>query len=440
VRILVLVNVYPPHHAGTFDFRCQAMVENLKKRGHQVLVLTSKYGLQNEQRDHEIERRLVLNGIFDIPLVTRYGSVKQIEIRNNAVMRETLAEYQPEVVYVWSLHGVSKSLIFTLRNSKIPTVYDVGDDWLSRGIRTDPWLRWWNRPEAPMGAKLQRGWLEFTGGRTKLNRIAPTQLTKGYDRVKELYGPVAALEHVQPNSIGAFPFPRLYFCSAALKEEVERAGFRVAHGDVIYPGIPTDKFVAEIKPPSAPVLKFLIVTQLTPLSGVMTALEALRLARENKVKATVSIYGKGESEQTAQVRSFVIQHQLPVEFLAVSSTHQELPKIYRQHDAYIYTAEWEEPFALAPLEAMASGLPVIAAKAGGARELLRHGENGLTFTPGDALELSSRMLELQLQPNLRVQMAENAQQEVMMRFNESYVLDQTENFLAQTIEMWPGLI
>lgn len=439
MKILVVTNLFPPLHAGTFDFRCQAMTDNLKKRGHDILILTSKYGLNNEQRDHEIQRRFILQGAYDLPPVTRYGAVKQLEIANNQILRETLETYQPEIVYVWSMQGLSKSLIFTLRNSKVPTAYDVGDDWLSRGIRTDPWLRWWNEPEAPIGAKLHRALIELTGGREKINRLAPTQMSKGYDRVKELYGPVAALENVQPNSIGAFNFPRLYFCSEALKAEAERAGFRVNHADIIYPGIPTDRFYAEVKPASAPVKKFLIVSSLHALSGVMTALDALRQARENKVQATLSIYGNGESEQVAQVRSYVIQHQLPVEFLAASSSQKELPQVYRQHDAFIYTTEWEEPFSLAPLEAMASGLPVIAARAGGVRELVRHGENALVYTPGDALELASRIQEIQMQPNLRVQMADNAQQDVMMRFNESYVLDQTENFLQQTIEIWPSL-
>jgi glycogen synthase len=440
VKILVVVNLFPPLHAGTFDFRCQNMTENLKKRGHDVLILTSRYGLNNEQRDHEIERRFILQGAFDLQPVTRFGALKEMEIYNNQALQEALDSYQPEIVHVWSMQGLSKSLIFTLRNSRIPTGYDVGDDWLSRGIRTDPWLRWWNQPEAPMGEKLQRASLELSGGREKMNRLAPTQMTKGYDRVKELYGPIEALERVQPNSIGAFNFPRLYFCSNSLKEEAERAGFRVGHGEVIYPGIPTDRFYAEVKPASAPVKKFLLVTKMHALSGVMTALDGLRQARENKVQASLSIYGKGESEQVAQIRSYVIQHQLPVEFLAASSTQKELPQIYRQHDAFIYTTETEEPFSISTLEAIASGLPVIASRAGGVRELVRHGENGLTYTPGDAVELASRIQELQMQPNLRVQMAETAQQEVMMRFNESFVLDQTESFLQQTIELWPSLI
>ena len=44
MKILVLTQLYPPHHAGTYDFRCQSIVENLKLRGHEIRVLTSTHG------------------------------------------------------------------------------------------------------------------------------------------------------------------------------------------------------------------------------------------------------------------------------------------------------------------------------------------------------------------------------------------------------------
>ncbi len=168
----------------------------------------------------------------------------------------------------------------------------------------------------------------------------------------------------------------------------------------------------------------------------MTALQALKLARENKIDATLSLYGRGESEQMAQLRSFVIQHQLPVEFLTVSSQQKDLAQVYRQHDAYIYCAEWDEPFALMPLEAMAAGLPVIAARSGGVRELLRSGENGWVYTPGDPVELASRMQEVQMQPALRGQILETAQAEVMTRYSESSMLDLIEAYLQTSLELW----
>jgi glycosyltransferase involved in cell wall biosynthesis len=136
------------------------------------------------------------------------------------------------------------------------------------------------------------------------------------------------------------------------------------------------------------------------------------------------------------LRSYVIQHQLPVEFLTVSNQQKDLAQVYRQHDGYIYCAEWDEPFALMPLEAMAAGLPVIAARSGGVRELLRAGENGWVYTAGDAVELASRLQEVQMQPALRTQIVEAAQTEVMTRYSESSMLDLIESYFQTTLEVW----
>ena len=184
------------------------------------------------------------------------------------------------------------------------------------------------------------------------------------------------------------------FCSESLKAKAENEGFRIAHAEVIYPGIPTDRFYAEIKPPSHVPKKFLVVSRLSEKSGVMTALEGLRLAQQNGVHASLTVYGRGESEQMAQLRSFVVRHTLPVEFVTASNQQKELAQLYRQHDAFIYCAEWDEAFPMTLLEAMGSGLPVIASRTEGARELLQRGENAWVYTPGDAVEVASRIQEL----------------------------------------------
>ena len=432
MKILALTNLYPPHHAGTYDLRSQSVTEALRLRGHSILVVTSNHGLNTEQRDQEIHRRLLLNGAYGHAQVTGFRELHRIEEHNHRVLHEAIADFQPDLVHVWSLRGLSKSLIFGLAHTRLPTVYDMADRWLADDLRVDPWLRWWNAP----GANFTRGGLELTGQRNRLDALAPTRMMKGIDRIPEVYGSPDVLAAVQPNAIAAFRFDRLYFCSQALRQTTEQAGFRVGHGEVIYPGIPTQNFVGEVKPPGEPIRRFLVVSPLDEQSGVKTAVEALGHARQNKAQATLSIYGRGESTYVSQLRSLAVRNGLPVEFLTVSNQNRDLAAIYRQHDALLYTAQSEEPFVTAPLEAMACGLPVIASRIGTVRELFRDGENALTYRPGDAQELAARMQELQIQPALRRQMAEAAQAEVQSKYNESTVIDQIENYLNASIEVW----
>jgi glycogen(starch) synthase len=427
MKILVVTNLYPPHHAGTFDLRCEAIVNNLKLRGHQIRVLTSTHGMMVAQAGGEVERRLTLNGVHDHPLVTSYNELKQLETHNHEVLRDSLQEFAPEVVVIFSLAGISKSFLFSLRHCGVPTVFDVADHWMTLEVRNDPWLRWWNHPATNLARKA----LEFSGQRNSLDNLAPTRLMKGYDRMPELY-----TDEPRPNSLNAFRFDRIYFASPALKESGEAAGFQVGHADVIHPGVATQSFIAEVKPGSAALEKFLIVSPLHKRSGVLTAIKALQQLRQSQIKASLSIYGKGDSNYIAELRSFIALKQLPVEFLTTSNQVRDLPAVYRRHDALLYTSEEAEPFSLTVLEAMAAGLPVIGTALGGTRDLLRHGENAFTYLPGDAYELATRIQELQLSPALRTQMAETAQAEVLAQFNETNVTDRIEAFLDASRQSW----
>jgi glycogen synthase len=432
VRLLVLTNLYPPHHGGTEDFRCQAIVENLRLRGHETMVLTSLHGMRNERTDGGVARRFMLSGAIGYPLVTSPGDLKRMELHNHAVLREALGEFKPDMVLVFSLHGLSKSLIFGLQHARLPVVYDVADTWLAADLKKDPWLRWWNDPAGNFFRNLQ----EVTGQRAKLDALAPTRSRPGCDRLPELFGDGPEAKSPAPNSIGAIRFESLYFCSQWLKAVTAEAGFKVDHGGVIPPGIATQNYVGELKPVSVPMQKLLLVGRLNKASGLLTAARALQNLRANQIKASLSVYGKGDSNYIAEARSYIALQRLPVEFLPVSNLQRDLPALFRQHDCLLYSAEEPEPYVLTPLQAMACGLPVIGTAVGGARDILRHGENALTFTPAAADELAARIKDLYGHPELRCKIAETAQTEVLSQFSETVMTDHIEAALENARQMW----
>jgi glycosyltransferase involved in cell wall biosynthesis len=254
-------------------------------------------------------------------------------------------------------------------------------------------------------------------------------MMRGYDRVPGIFGEGKDLAAVAPNSIAGFRFDRMYFCSQSLKQLTEQVGFCVSHAEVIYPGI-TAAYIGDIKPASVPMKKFLVVTRLTEESGVMTAVKALKIARAAGLDVRLSIYGRGDSSYVASLRSFAVANELPVEFLNVSNQNTDLAEVYKRHDVLLHTPEWSEPFPFTALEAMGCGMPVIGARSGGMEELLRHGENALTYPAGNAEKLALRIQELLISPALRCQMAEQAQAEVLAKFNDTTVIDQIENCLT----------
>lgn len=86
---------------------------------------------------------------------------------------------------------------------------------------------------------------------------------------------------------------------------------------------------------------------------------------------------------------------------------EDLGRIVASLDVFVHTGS-TETFCQAAQEALASGVPVVAPDAGGPRDLVRNGENGLLFTPGDGGALFACLDELVTNPVLRARMGRAA--------------------------------
>jgi glycosyltransferase involved in cell wall biosynthesis len=88
--------------------------------------------------------------------------------------------------------------------------------------------------------------------------------------------------------------------------------------------------------------------------------------------AQLTLAGDGplKDEVQAQVRTLGLSEKV---FFLGNIT--DIEQQYKEADLYLHTA-WEEPFGLVLIEAMASGLSVVALDAGGNRELISDGRTG----------------------------------------------------------------
>ncbi|MGE5743527.1 MAG: glycosyltransferase family 4 protein, partial [Gemmatimonadota bacterium] len=84
-----------------------------------------------------------------------------------------------------------------------------------------------------------------------------------------------------------------------------------------------------------------------------------------------------------------------------------LADVYASSDLCVLPSR-TETCGLVALEAIASGLPVIAANAGGLAESVRHGENGLLVRPDDARGFAHAIVTLVLGAEQRRAMAARA--------------------------------
>ena len=71
-----------------------------------------------------------------------------------------------------------------------------------------------------------------------------------------------------------------------------------------------------------------------------------------------------------------------------------MPRVYADHDVFVFPSIWEEPFSIGLLEAMACGQAVVGTTTGGSAEILVDGVNSLVFPPGDPRRLARQVKRL----------------------------------------------
>ncbi len=80
--------------------------------------------------------------------------------------------------------------------------------------------------------------------------------------------------------------------------------------------------------------------------------------------------------------------------------HAELKDLYRQADV-LAVPSTHEGFGIVYLEAMGFGLPVLASRAGGASDLVSHGENGYLVDPGSVEQIVDALRRYRDDPSQR---------------------------------------
>ena len=86
------------------------------------------------------------------------------------------------------------------------------------------------------------------------------------------------------------------------------------------------------------------------------------------------------------------------------------------------------------LEAMSSGLAVVASDIGGVKLVLQNGKNGILLPPGNVQALADAMLELARSPKRRQDLGQAARRSVVDQFNWDNVAAQIAEMLAEAIE------
>jgi glycosyltransferase involved in cell wall biosynthesis len=165
-------------------------------------------------------------------------------------------------------------------------------------------------------------------------------------------------------------------------------------------------------------------------AGRLSGEKGLRTAITSAGAAGVALEIVGDGPEAPTLHRLVGETGANVTFTGRLPRGNVLERI-RAARAVVLPSEWYENAPIAALEALASGVPVIGAQIGGIPEIVRHGETGLLFPPGDASALANGLRQLESDPELAFRLGRTGRDVVRREFSLDDQVDRMLEILAE---------
>ncbi|MEV0730451.1 glycosyltransferase [Polymorphospora sp. NPDC050346] len=352
MKILIGADTYAPDVNGASYF-AQRLATALAGR-HEVHVVCPSTGYAS--RSTATESGIVEHRVRSLPVLRRRGFRFCAPVRLVAAARRILTEVRPDVVHVQSHFPLCRALIEAAAGLGIPVV--ATNHFMPENLTH----------YVPVGDL----------GRRRLHEWAWRDLAGVYGRAAVVTAPTPYAAALAERA--GVPGPVLPIsCGMDLSRfgtGHNSAGFRLRYG---VPARPTIGYVG----------------RLDKEKNIDVVVRALARVRRH-VDAQLMLVGTGAERG----RLAALAADLGVADALVFTgfvADADLPAAYAATDVFV-NAGTAELQSLVTLEAMACGVPVVGADASALPHLVRPGDNGLLFPPGDDAALADRLLAILADP------------------------------------------
>jgi len=188
--------------------------------------------------------------------------------------------------------------------------------------------------------------------------------------------------------------------------------------------------------PETPLLA--IISRLYHWKGHTELLKALARVREQRDRFKLLIVGEDDPRVAPERGSYVAElktltHELGLDDQVIfTGFRSDISQILAAADIYAMPS-FEEPCAVAYLEAMAMEKPVIALDSGGTPEMVRQGQDGLLSAPWDIDGLAANILTLLNDPALCRAMGRSGRERVLQYLNPRRMSGELEQVYRQIL-------
>ncbi|MCJ8314181.1 MAG: glycosyltransferase family 4 protein [Pseudomonadales bacterium] len=214
--------------------------------------------------------------------------------------------------------------------------------------------------------------------------------------------------------VSLFFLEKLIFVSNAMKIQLSKLTLGVYSKKfiVIHNGVDLERFVYNA-PKNNENLKIVNISRLEENKGQDLLIRAFAILRLKYNNIRLEIGGCGAEKDNLLNLAKEEGVDSDVSFLGFIKSESLLSTA----DIFVMCSRWEEPFGLVIIEAMSSGVPVIASSVGGIPEIINHNESGFLFKSENIEEIVCCIEKLILNFSLRTDISVNARRRVEKEFD-----------------------
>jgi len=132
LKILIIIENFPPDIFGGYELRCEETCYWLHQRGYEIEVLTTRYNFDVKNHPFPVHRRLIkyLNG--RTPSRWKVWENIYYALLDNYSYSKVFSHLKPDLVYVWKCSEISRSLIPKIFQSPTKILVDISAKWFHK--------------------------------------------------------------------------------------------------------------------------------------------------------------------------------------------------------------------------------------------------------------------------------------------------------------------